>query len=104
MGDQLADGGEGEAEAEGAKAVEGDSDIVLAADLEDLALEAMELTGEHLDLVTWTGNGVKIFNRALGQVENLTQLANLLVGDSCKGPEACLRKAQRGIHHITTQE
>ena len=63
---EFCDIGDGEAEGEGAEGVEEDSGESTARDGGDCTTEAMEGASENLNLVVELGEGVGVFDRAIG--------------------------------------
>ena len=62
---------DGEAEREGAEGVEEDSGESTARDGGDCTTEAMEGASENLNLVAGLGKGVGVFDRTIGEGEDV---------------------------------
>lgn len=93
-----------EAESEGAEGVQEDRGVFMARDICDGTPETMEGTCEHLDLVIGTREGVCIFDRSVGEVEDVTKTLNLPVRHPSKGGIATGSGGGRGVHDVAGEQ
>ena len=78
--------------------------MLAAGDGGDGTTEAVERTGEDLDLVVGTGKGVGVFDGTVGEGEDVTETLNLPVGHPGKGGEATGGGRGRGVFDVTGEQ
>lgn len=101
---KFGDVGDREAESEGAEGVQEDRGVFMARDICDSAPEAMEGTCKHLDLVIGTREGVCIFDRSVGEVEDVTETLDLPIRHPSKGGIATGGGGGRGVHDVAGEQ
>ena len=64
----------------------------------------MERAGEDLDLVVGTGKGVGVFDRTVGEIEDVTETLDLPVRHPGKSSVTTGGGGGRGIHDVTGEQ
>lgn len=64
----------------------------------------MERASENLDLVVGTGKGASVFDRTVGEIENVTETLDLPVGHSRKGCVTTGSARGRRVHDVTGEQ
>ena len=64
----------------------------------------MKRAGENLDLVVGTGKGIGVFDRTVGEIENVAKTLDLPVGHSGKGCVTTGSARGRRVHDVAGEQ
>ena len=92
------------AEGKGAKGIEENGGEFTAGDGCNGTTEAVEGASENLDLVVGTGKGVGVFDRTVGEIEDVTETLDLPVGHPGKSSVAIGSGRGRRVHDVAREQ